>query len=140
MGTVYAEITLKNTYDVGACARGLIPEPEIRQTTVQAVVDTGATTLIINEELRRQLGLEVQETKWATMANDTKDMVKIVDPVEVHWKNRKMTCQPWVISDSGEILLGAIPLEDMDLIVDPARQTLTGAHGDEAVGMLISIR
>jgi clan AA aspartic protease len=136
MGTVYAEITLKNTYDVGACARGLIPEPKIRQTTVQTVVDTGAPTLVINEDLRRQLGLEVQETKWATMANDTRDEVKIVDPVEVHWKNRKMTCQPWVVSGSGNILLGAIPLENMDLIVDPARRTLVGAHGDEELFML----
>jgi len=136
MGTVYAEITLKNTYDIGACARGLIPEPKIRQTTVQALVDTGAATLVINEELCRQLGLEVQETKWATLANNTKDMVKIVDPVEVHWKNRKMTCQPWVVSGSGRILLGAIPLENMDLIVDPAQRALVGAHGDEELGML----
>jgi len=137
MGTVYAEITLVNTSDTLASRRGFIKESEIRQTTVQTVVDTGAPTLVINEDLRQQLGLEVQETRWATMANDTKDMVKIVDPVEVHWKNRKMTCQPWVVSGAGNILLGAIPLEDMDLIVDPARRALVGAHGDEAVGILL---
>jgi clan AA aspartic protease len=136
MGTVYAEITLKNTFDTLASRRGFIKEPEIRQATVEAIVDTGAATLVINEELCRQLGLEVQETKWATLTNNTKDMVKIVDPVEVHWKNRKMTCQPWVISDSGKILLGAIPLENMDLIVDPARRALVGAHGDEEHFML----
>ena len=137
MGTVYAEITLVNTSDTLASRRGFIKESEIRQTTVQTVVDTGAPTLVINEDLRQQLGLEVQETRWATMANDTKDMVKIVDPVEVHWKNRKMTCQPWVVSGAGNILLGAIPLEDMDLIIDPAQRALVGAHGDEAVGILL---
>ena len=63
--------------------------------------------------------------------------IKVVDPVEVHWKNRKMICQPWVIRGSGEVLLGAIPLEDMDLIVDPAAQMLTGAHGDEEIGILV---
>ena len=136
MGTVYAEITLVNTFDTLASRRGFIKEPEIRQATVEAIVDTGAATLVINEELCRQLGLEVQETKWATLANNTKDMVKIVDPVEVHWKNRKMTCQPWVVSGSGKILLGAIPLENMDLIVDPSQRALVGAHGDEELGML----
>ena len=33
--------------------------------------------------------------------------------------------------------LGAIPLEDMDLIIDPSSQTLAGAHGEEAVGLLL---
>ncbi|MDR0315451.1 MAG: hypothetical protein LBH97_00960 [Treponema sp.] len=48
-----------------------------------------------------------------------------------------MVCEPWVVSGNGKILLGAIPLENMDLIVDPARQVLTGAHGDEEVGLLM---
>jgi len=50
-----------------------------------------------------------------------------------------MTCQPWV-ADSGQPLLGAIPLEDMDLIVDPAALQVVGAHGDEEVGMLVGVR
>jgi hypothetical protein len=40
------------------------------------------------------------------------------------------------IPGDGDILLGAIPLENMDLIVDPARQMLTGAHGDEPIGII----
>ena len=56
--------------------------------------------------------------------------------MEVNWKDRSMVCQPLVIPGKGEVLLGAIPLEDMDLIVDPARQVLTGAHGDEILCML----
>jgi len=47
-----------------------------------------------------------------------------------------MTCQPLVVGSSGEIHLGAIPLEDMDLIVDPKRQVLKEAHGDEIVCMI----
>jgi len=43
----------------------------------------------------------------------------------------------FVVVNSGRILLGAIPLEDMDLIVDPAKQELIGAHGDEEVGLLL---
>jgi hypothetical protein len=41
-----------------------------------------------------------------------------------------------VLQGAGEVLLGAIPLEDMDLIVDPARRELTGAHGDEVLCMV----
>jgi predicted aspartyl protease len=136
MGIVHAEITLKNAGDVSNVRRGIIKEPEIRQTVVQAVVDTGAMTLVINEQLRQQLGLGIVGAKEATLANNVKETVKIAEPVDVHWKNRSMTCRPWVVS-SGRILLGAIPLENMDLIVDPAGQELVGAHGEEEVGLLL---
>jgi len=136
MGIVYAEITLKNAFDTLSCKKKLLKKQEIRQTTIQAMVDTGSGTLVINEKLRRQLGLGIQGQRMATLANDIKEIVKIADPVEIHWKNRKMTCQPLVVAGSGEILLGAIPLEDMDLIVDPGKQELTGRHGDEIVSML----
>ena len=131
MGTVYAEITLKNAFDVTNAQRGIIGAVDIRQIEVQAVVDTGAMTLIINDELRQQLGLEMREPKVTRMANNTKAIVNVAEAVEVHWKNRSMTCQPWVMPDSDEVLLGVIPLEDMDLMVDPTRLVLTGAHGDE---------
>jgi len=77
MGVVQAEITLKNAIDVGNYRRNLIKEPEIRQTVVQAVVDTGALTLVINEKLRRQLGLGVVGTREATFADNTKKKIKI---------------------------------------------------------------
>jgi clan AA aspartic protease len=135
MGLVHAEITLRNAIDVGNFRRKLIKGPEIRQTTVQAVVDTGAMTLVINEKLRRQLGLGIVGTREATLANNVKETVKIAEAVNVQWKKRSMTCEPWVVRD-GRILLGAIPLENMDLIVDPAGQELVGAHGDKEVGIL----
>ena len=136
MGIVHADITLKNAGDVINVRRGIIKEPEIRQTVIQAIVDTGAMTLVINEQLRQQLGLEIVGTRQASLANNAKQTVQIAEPVEIHWKNRLMTCQPWVV-DSGKILLGVIPLENMDLIVDPAGQELVGAHGEEEVGLLL---
>jgi hypothetical protein len=92
--------------------------------------------LVINEVLCRHLGLGIQGTKQATLADDTKKTVKIAEPVEVCWKNRSMTCRPLVVSEAGKILLGAIPLEDMDLIVDPVRQMVIGAHGEEEITLL----
>jgi predicted aspartyl protease len=57
MGFVYADITLKNAYDVTNSDKGLINEQEVHQTTVKALVDTGAITLVINETVRKALGL-----------------------------------------------------------------------------------
>ena len=137
MGTVYAEITLKNAGDVTNVERGYITEREVRKITVQAIVDTGAGTLVINEEIMRQLGLGVRGLRRATFANNAKEICKVTEAVEVHWKDRMMTCQALAIPDSPDVLLGAIPLEDMDLTVNPSKQTLEGAHGDEVVTLVV---
>jgi clan AA aspartic protease len=134
MGTVYDEITLKNAWDVGNEKRGLIKEPEVRQMTITVVADTGADTLIINETVRAALGLRIEGKRVAYLANGEGDFCAITEPVEVHWKNRTMTCQPWLMPDAPEVLLGAIPLEDMDITVDCNRQCLVGVHGDRQIG------
>ena len=133
MGLVYEEITLKNAGDVTNARRGVINEPEIRQATITAMVDTGAGTLVINEAIRQQLGLDVIAEKSATLANNTRELCKITEPVEVHWNNRFTAVSALVVSGGGEVLLGAIPLEGLDLMVDPTRRRLVGVHGDEVV-------
>ena len=138
MGTVYAEITLKNVSDFVRVREGLLKEQNVRETMVNAMVDTGAITLVINETVCEKLGLEIQETREATLANNTKEMCKIAEPVEIQWKKRKSVCRPWVLPGAELILLGVIPLEDMDLMVDPKNQELTGRHGEEQVGTILS--
>ncbi|GHU25372.1 hypothetical protein FACS1894172_11220 [Spirochaetia bacterium] len=133
MGTTYDEITLKNTGDVEMKARGLIKESEVRQTTIQVVADTGADTLIINEAVRAALGLRVVGLAEAWLADGANPDCKVTEPVDVHWKERSMTCRPWLIANAPEVLLGAIPLEDMDITVDCKRQQLVGKHGDKQV-------
>jgi clan AA aspartic protease len=101
------------------------------------VVDTGAGTLVINEDVMQRLGLGVRGLRRASFANNSREVCKVTDPVEVHWKDRMMICQALTVPNSPEVLLGAIPLEDMDLIVNPARQELEGAHGDEIVTLVL---
>jgi hypothetical protein len=72
----------------------------------------------------------------AALVNDAKEVCKVTEPVEIHWKNRDTACPAVVVSGSGDVLLGAIPLEDMDLMVNPARRELIGVHGDEVVCLL----
>ncbi|MDR2784406.1 MAG: clan AA aspartic protease [Treponema sp.] len=136
MGTVYTEITLKNAGDNVRVSDGRITEQEVRTTTVRALVDTGAGSLIISEQVREKLGLAVKGLRSAALANGGREVCRLTEPVEIHWKDRYTTCHALVLPGVEDVLLGAIPLEDMDLLVDPARRELTGAHGDEVVCMV----
>ena len=134
MGNVYAEITVKNALDVGNARAGQIAEQDVHAVTLTAIVDTGATTLVINEDIFNQLGLSVVETRNINVAGGGKVLCKVTDPVHIYWKNRFAAVSA-VVMPEGKPLLGVIPLEFMDLIVDPIRQELVGANGDEALLM-----
>jgi clan AA aspartic protease len=130
MGEVRTEITLINNEDRGAANRGFIPQEQVRQLTVDALVDTGAWTLVINEEIRQKLGLKVKETRETTLAGGIKAPCHTTEFVVVRWKDREAACEAVVLPGETEILLGAYPLEGMDLMVHPQRQEVIGAHGD----------
>jgi len=130
MSVVYTEITLKNVIDAAFAERGIMKEDEVRQMTVQAVVDTGAWTLVISEEIREKLGLRDNGTGEATLADGKKGEFPMAGPLEIRWKNRRFTCDALVLPGAPGILLGAIPLEGMDLTINPKRE-LVGVHGDK---------
>ena len=133
MGHVNTQITLKNIKDKFKAEVGIIQKTEIRQATIDVMVDTGATMLVINKELFQQLGLDAAEEREITLANDTKETCTITEPIEIHWENRSIAMPAVVIEDASEFLLGVIPLEGMDLIVDTVNHRLIGAHGDHPV-------
>ncbi|GHV95575.1 hypothetical protein AGMMS50293_18950 [Spirochaetia bacterium] len=135
MGKVVTEITLTNVMDKARVEDGV--RSEVRQVTVDAVVDTGASTLIITEELRRQLGLEIEDARRTHFANGDETECGITGGVNIRWKNRNCICRAVVIPGAKSTLLGVIPLEDMDLIVNPITQTLEGAHGDVVVALAL---
>jgi clan AA aspartic protease len=130
MGTVYAEITVKNAADLVCAKAGLIKEQEIRSITVTAVVDTGAASLVINEEQCQKLGLGIEKERSVRVADGRKVFSKVTEPVKVEWKDRDASCNVVVIPSAETVLLGAIPLEFMDLMIHPAKQELVGVHGD----------
>ena len=135
MGTVFTEITLKNGSDLVRLQDGKITDKDVRSLTVNALVDTGAMTLVINEDICRKLGLSIEGTRTASLAGGGKASCKVTEPVRIYWKNRDATCRAWVLPGN-DILLGAIPLEEMDLAVDPVNKELYGVHGDEIVGLI----
>ena len=133
MGIIRTAITLKNAIDVHNAQEGFIKEHEIRQTSINALVDTGAWTMVINEEMQKELGLRVTRTDTGTLADGTQSMYNIVGPLVVAWKDRSAICEALVLPDAEEALLGAIPLEAMDLTINPRKEEIVGAHGEQIV-------
>ncbi|MDR0759615.1 MAG: retroviral-like aspartic protease family protein [Treponema sp.] len=131
MGEVKTEITLVNLREAGKAQDGVIPESEVKRLTVNAVVDTGAWTLVINEKTREKLGLRVEESSETALAGGIKIPSRITEPVRIYWKDRRTTCEAVVLPDEEDVLLGAYPLEGMDLMIHPKTQEVVGAHGDK---------
>ena len=124
MGLVYAQIELTNTLDTGVARRGFMRPDEVRRTTVTVLVDSGAYTLAINERVREALGLDLVGSETGSLADGTKITIPIASAVDVRFENRTTTVRPMVLPGDAEVLLGAIPMEGMDLVVDLRRQVL----------------
>jgi clan AA aspartic protease len=131
MGEAVEKITLVNTRDAGNARSGFIKEADVRQVTVDAVVDTGAGPLVITEAMRQRLGLEIESKDSVFLAGKVPQKCTIAELVDIHWKNRSTSSRPLVLPEGDETLLGVIPLEDMDLKVNPIDRCLEGAHGDK---------
>ena len=129
MGHVYADITLLNSFEVTAAKKGLMTEGDVKQLTVSAMVDSGAMTLTINEKIAKQLDLEVQRQQEVVLADGSLRRCDYVGPVNIHFENRFACCPALVLPGSDEVLLGVIPLEEMDVIIDPMTQKLA-VHPD----------
>lgn len=84
---------------------------------VRALADTGSVFLCIPEHVRLQLKLEVLEQREVKLADGRHVAYPYVGPIVLRFKNRTGFVGALVLGD--EVLLGAIPLEDMDLVVNP---------------------
>jgi clan AA aspartic protease len=131
-GETRAKLTLVNVYDKALASAGVIKEAQIRAVEVEALVDTGASTLVIPESLRAKLGLGIEESSSVMLADGKTQACTVAGAVEILWNDRRALDNPIVLSgESDEVLLGVLPLERMDLIVDVVHHCLTGAHGDK---------
>jgi len=124
MGLIYAQITLINGEDITLAKRHIIGEEEIKQMTISMLVDAGAYNLCINEEIQEQLQFPIVEKRKGHTADGRIVECDIADNVQVRFKNRATTCRAMILPGDCEPLLGAIPLEDMDVLIHPQRQEL----------------
>ena len=112
MGLVYADIELANAKN-----------GSLKSMAVRALVDTGAMTLCISEHIAIQLQLQEIEKREVTTADERRHVVPYVGPVQIKFANRTCFTGALVIGES--VLLGAVPMEDLDLVISPSGQTVT---------------
>jgi clan AA aspartic protease len=138
MGQVHAEIELISGEDLLHARRGNLDIDEIKKIRITVLVDTGAMSLAINENIQEYLQLPVLDNRRFQMANGQAVQCLIVGPVEMRFLNRKATCEAVVLPGDAEPLLGVIPMESMDVLIDPRRQELVvnPKHPDYAVHRL----
>jgi clan AA aspartic protease len=124
MGLIYADIELINGGDIEMARRHIIGEDEIKRMRINALVDTGSYMLCINESIQQQLQFPVVEKRKAQLANYEIVECDVVSMVELKFKNRRTMCNAMVLPGESEPLLGAIQMEDMDVLIHPLRQEL----------------
>jgi clan AA aspartic protease len=130
MGTTHATVTLRNATDVANAESGYIKEKDIRELTVPALVDTGALLMALPEWVYHRLGLHTDGLRNAIFADRSEAPCKLTSGMKVLWEDRDAECRALVVPGINEVLLGALALEELDLMVNPVDQKLVGAHGD----------
>lgn len=112
MGILHATLRLGND-----------ARPDLEEIDAEALVVTGAMHLCIPEHIALQLHLKDTGIREVTLADGHVRQVRYVSPVRIEMLNRVCVTGALVLGD--QVLLGAIPMEDMDLIVEPARQRVS---------------
>jgi len=124
MGEVRVDLELENYDDRVVATRGLLPQDSVRTARVNALVDSGARMLVLPEEIVEALGLNYQGTVQVTYADERKEQRPVAGVVTVRVCNRRAEVSVIVGPRGSETLLGQIPLEVMDLVIDCANERL----------------
>ena len=111
MGLIKTKIILKNP-----------KETELNEMEVDTLVDLGALHLCIPEKIAIQLNLKELYKREVVTAEGKEHLCSYVGPIEVKFQNRGCFTGALVLGD--EVLLGAVPMEDMDVLISPAEQKL----------------
>ncbi len=124
MGAVFAEIELVNSVDEANAANRKLPKSKVRRINLQMLVDTGSTMMILPEPVIKALGLKLTRTGTSRMADGRVVARKVYGPVKVRFQLRTMQTEAVAGSPGVPPLLGQIPLEALDLLVDSKNQKL----------------
>jgi predicted aspartyl protease len=140
MGRVVADITIENLKDLWDAREGRIKASEIRKVTVtSALVDTGATFLSLPTTVIRQLGLKKSFTRRIMTSKGPAES-DVYDTVRLTIQGRSCNQDVMEVPDGVPALVGQLPLEALDFVVDPVNQKVIGnpAHGGEQMYDLLS--
>jgi clan AA aspartic protease len=135
MGKDLVTAKIENLKDLHKVDLGLIRENEVKFIEVSdALVDTGATALSMPNHLIAQLGLDPVRTRQARTSAGT-ITVQVFGTVRLTIQGRDCVCDVTELPDDCPVLIGQVPLEILDFVVDPVNQRLIGnpAHGGEHI-------
>ena len=130
MGEIRTEVRLENEGDREHFLRGGCDESDIRQTTVEGIIDTGALTLMLPQNVVERLGLRNKGTAFVSYADERRDERPLAGPVSVRIGNRTMVTDCIVGPPLSEPLIGQVVLERLDLIADCTNRTVTPRFPD----------
>lgn len=126
MGEIRTEVRLENEGDREHFLRGGCDESDVRHTSVEGIVDTGAVTLMLPQNVVERLGLRNKGTAFVSYADER----PLAGPVSVRIGNRAMVTDCIVGPPLSEPLIGQVVLERLDLIADCGNRTVTPRHPD----------
>jgi clan AA aspartic protease len=124
MGIVFTALRLAN-----------FARPDLEEITVDAVADTGAVELVVPEHVAIQLQLTELQPREIRLADGTRKLVRYAAPVKVQMMGRDCVTGAIVMGDT--VLLGAVPMEQMDVIVDPrTRRVIPNPENPNVPGLV----
>ncbi len=133
MGRVTVRATIENAYDLRDSQRGLLPADQVRRLEVpDALVDTGATTLSMPKRLIEQLGLTPFRARRVRTGSGPRT-VQVYGAARLTIEGRDCLVDVIEVSDDCPVLIGQVPLELLDFVIDPKMQRLIAnpEHGGE---------
>ena len=113
------KLKLTNDADLMNARAGQLPQERVRSVEIEALVDTGATTLVLPQDVVTRLGLAVRGTRRVRYADGHVAEVPWVGGLLIEILGRETTCDALVEPAGTTPLIGQIPLEGLDLLVDP---------------------
>jgi len=135
MGLIYADIELTNTFDQELAKRNLIGLEDVKKMRLNILVDTSAIMLSINETIQEALQFPIIDQRKVQLANGEFVQLEVAGHIGIKFKNRSCIASAFILPGDSEPLLGAIPMEEMDVVIFPQQQIMdvNPKHPDFAV-------
>ena len=112
MGLIHAKLELANS-----------KMESLSPIVVKALVDTGVMTICVPEHVAVQIQFDEIEKREVTTGDEKSHFVPSVSPIQIKFENRTCFAGALVIGDS--VLMGEVPMEDMELVISPSRKSIT---------------
>lgn len=124
MGMIKKKVKITNSADLVKSKAGIIPADKIRSVEVEAIIDSGARMLCLPADLAEVLGLEIVDKRTVRYAIGDKDIKNIGSAVKFELMGRQTECRVLIEKTGAPVLVGQIPLEDLDFLIDMTKEDL----------------